>query len=375
MMRTITYILISISFLLIAQCGTFAGTLSEPIKQLTQHIEMLIKTKKIPGCAVAIIDHDKIVYMNAFGVKKISKGKKGTPINLDTVFQLGSISKPITATLVAILQKQGLLNVDEAAQSHLPWINKDTTIRHLLSHTSGYARTGWNTKIEQNTPRISLINDLSAHPQTAPGETFDYHNLAFSLLEDILAHTTKTPFENLLRRYLFTPIGMANASCGHAPFAQNENKAWPHQVNKKGVLVPSSSLSQFYHAHVPSAGGINANIRDMANFLLLQLNGITDLINTEDLSPFHTPIAQTTDASGWFKKEAAGAEIKTWYGLGWRILDIDRQRIVFHGGWLKGFVNFLAFLPDRKVGIVILHNSEGSFSKKAAIRFLMQVNK
>jgi len=360
--------------LLIFPFIALGNTVSVPIKALTQHIEQLIKAKKIPGCAIAIIDHDQIVYMNAFGVRKMSKGKTGLPIDLDTVFQLGSISKPITATLVAILQKNGLLNINQAVQYHFPWIKPDTTVLHLLSHTSGYARTGWNNKIEANTARLMLVNDLSSHAQSTPGEAFDYHNLAFSLLEDIIKQINQSPFENLLHHYLFRPAGMARATCGYIPFERCANKAWPHQISKKGVLVPSSSFSHFYHAHVPSAGGINASIRDMANFLFLQINGQENLISTQDLAHFHTPVAPTKDALGWFKEEAAGADLDTWYGLGWRILDIDHLRIIYHGGWLKGFKNFLAFSPDRKVGIVILHNSESSFAKKAAIRFLRQIH-
>ncbi|MDP5370363.1 MAG: beta-lactamase family protein, partial [Pseudomonadota bacterium] len=224
-----------LTLLLFSLCPTFAANLSEPIKQLTQQIARLIKTKKIPGCAIAIVEQDKIVYMKAFGVRKMARGKRREPINLDTVFQLGSISKPITATLIAILQKRGTLNIDQPARVHLPWISSNTTPRHLLSHTSGYIRTGWNNKIEANTPRITLVRDLSAHPQSMPGETFDYHNLAFSLLEDILMHATKSPFENLLQRYLFTPLGMTSTSCGYRPFEHNQNKAWPHQITKKGA--------------------------------------------------------------------------------------------------------------------------------------------
>lgn len=371
MQPLLTFLFLLFSFVSISQ--THASALSQSLKQLTQDVQHLVKTKKIPGCAIAIVDHDQIVYMKTFGTRKMVKGKKGEPINLDTVFQLGSISKPITATLIAILQKRGALDIDTSARMHLPWISANTTTRHLLSHTSGFIRTGWNNKIEANTPRISLIRDLSTHMQNTPGETFDYHNVAFSLLEDILMHATKSPFENLLQRYLFTPLGMSNATCGYRPFERNQNKAWPHQITKKGALVPSSSLSQFYHAHVPSAGGINANIRDMANFLWLQLNGHPNLINKEDLSSFHAPITPTKDALAWFKNETKGTEINAWYGLGWRIIDIDDKRIVYHGGWLKGFKNFMAFLPDRKIGIVILHNSESNFSKKIAVQFLKSV--
>lgn len=371
MLPLLTFLFLLFSFTSVSQA--FADALSHPLNQLTQNVQHLIKTNKIPGCAIAIVHQNQIVYMKAFGTRKMVKGKKGEPINLDTVFQLGSISKPITATLIAILQKRGTLDIDTPAKIHLPWISAHTTTRHLLSHTSGFIRTGWNRKIEANTPRISLIQDLSMHIQNTPGETFDYHNVAFSLLEDILMHATKSPFENLLQRYLFTPLGMTNATCGYRPFERNQNKAWPHQMTKKGTLVASSSLSQFYHAHVPSAGGMNANIRDMANFLLLQLNGHANLIDQEDLAPFHTPITPTKDALAWFKNETKGRKINAWYGLGWRIIDIDDKRIVYHGGWLKGFKNFMAFLPDRKIGIVILHNSESNFSKKTAIQFLKNV--
>ncbi|MDP5370362.1 MAG: serine hydrolase, partial [Pseudomonadota bacterium] len=87
----------------------------------------------------------------------------------------------------------------------------------------------------------------------------------------------------------------------------------------------------------------------------------------------HTPKTATKDALEWFRNEAAGIKVNAWYGLGWRIVDIDDRRIVYHGGWLKGFKNFMAFLPDRKVGIIILHNSEGNFSKNEAIRFLRKI--
>jgi len=70
----------------------------------------------------------------------------------------------------------------------------------------------------------------------------------------------------------------------------------------------------------------------------------------------------------WLKTNRKKA-LHSYYGLGWRILNYDQERIVFHGGWLKGFTNFLGFIPDRKVGIVVLNNSEGNFAMQVAFTF------
>lgn len=346
--------------------NSFASSLNTALQKLDQHIQGEIKKGKAVGCSVAVLDHGKVVFLKAYGVQK--KGENAR-VDLNTVFQLGSTSKPVTSTLVAILQKQGAIHLDAPAQPYFTCLKPSTKIRHVLSHTTGYKRAGWNNKIESKVLREQLLKELTKASQDEPGEAFDYHNFVYSLIQSIIEHSQNQSFNNVVYQKLFTPLGMHRATIGFTDFNNQDNKAWPHQPDKKDVLTPSKSYSHFYHAAVPASAGVNASITDMIPFLRLQLVGDPQLLDSSDLEMFHSSIAEAKDALGWFKGVIKG-DRKSYYGLGWRILETNQRRIVFHGGWVKGFISFLGFLPDRKIGIVILHNAENAFSGKTGMQFL-----
>jgi beta-lactamase class C len=349
-------------------CAVHADQLSTALTKLDQHIQSQVQQKKAIGCAVAVVSEGKIVFMKAYGSRK--KGEQA-PIDLNTVFQLGSISKPISASLIALLQKQNLLSVETAVEKYYPPVLPTTTIQHLLSHTTGYSRVGWNQKIEAGIPRPSLLTLLAGSPQNTPGQTFDYHNVAYSLIEKVIATTCQQSFKEALTERLLRPLGMNQTSVGYADFIAQSNRAWPHRENEKYRWKPSKNYSHFYHEAVSASGGINANIKDMGTFLQFQMQGYPDMLSTEDLQKFHTPVVTAPDALSWFQGLTTGA-MQSSYGQGWRILDYHNGRLVFHGGLLKGFSNFLGFLPERNIGIVILHNAEGRFALKTAMMFFDQ---
>lgn len=350
-LKGIVYSFVLIFIVVFNDCS--ANTHSS-LEKLDSYIQDQIKKDNAIGCAVAVVENGKIVFMKAYGILK--KGKKD-PVNLDTVFQLGSISKPISATLIALLVKEKLMD-----------ISKGTAIHNVLSHTTGYNRAGWNQKIEAGLSRELILKRLMGAKQKPPGQCFDYHNFVYSLMEEIVISTLNQPFKDALDEKVFRPLGMKRASAGDMDFRTQSNYAWPHRKNKNGVLEPCKDYSHKYHQTVCSAGGINASIKDMAFFLQLQMGEKPNILTSQDLLPFHTPTANAPDALNWMRSHLKG-ELKSYYGLGWRILDQDEKRMVFHGGYLKGFVSFLAFIPDRKIGIVILNNGESSFSVEAAMMF------
>ncbi len=359
-------LLLFLCILFLTQVPLFASSLTPALQKLDQYILKKIKQQEVVGCAVAVVDQGQIVFMKSYGVKKKGESDK---IDLNTSFQLGSASKPIAATLIALLNKRGLINLDTSVQPYCSYLKPKTTLRHILTHVSGFKRAGWNSKIEKGVLRDQLIRDLETANQEEPGMAFDYHNFVFSLMQDIVEQSQNQPMENLLHQKLFTPLGMNQTTIGYPAFMAQENRAWPHQKNKNKTLYPSKNYSRFYHAAAFTAAGINSSIHDMAQFLIFQLVGLPGLLNPEDLQDFHTPAIEAADAKLWLKNIFIG-DFKSYYGMGWRVVETKKKRIIFHGGWVKGFCNFVSFLSTRKLGIVILNNSEGDFASKTSLLFL-----
>ena len=362
---TVQKIFLFLGFFLITQ-NLQASSLESSLKKLDQYVKQQIQKNNVMGCSIAVVDHGQIAFMKAYGLKK--KGGKDK-VDLNTAFQLGSASKPIAATLIALLKKQGLINLDASLNLFYPYLKPTTTLRHVLTHTTGFKRTGWNNKIENNVLRNQLLKDLETSVQGEPGIEFDYHNFVYSLMEGVVQATQNQRMDVLLYHKLFMPLGMNQTTIGYEAFLTQPNRAWPHQRNQKKVLYPSKSYSKLYHTAVFTAAGINSNIQDMASFLRLQLIGVPGLLNMEDLNIFHAPVIEANDALLRIKRVLFG-ETKSYYGMGWRIAETPKKRIVYHGGWVKGFCSFVGFLPDRKLGIVVLSNSETDFSLKTSLLFL-----
>lgn len=334
-----------------------------PYSQLERHIQNEISKGTIVGTAVAVIENGEVSFIKAYGVCK-----KGEParITTDTVFQLGSTSKPFTGSLFAIAAKQNRISLN--SPTGIKGVRIDTQARHLLSHTSGFSRVGWNWQIEHGTSRSRLVDLFMKKTQGQPGQVFDYHNVAFSLLEELLQQAFSAPFNQAMKQHLLRPLGMTRTTVGFSEFKTQNNRAWPHEHTPKRQLVPSSTYSFRYHESVASSAGINASINDMAKFLKLQLGQNPTLIESDDLAPFFAPVVVAPDAVRWFKNRVKG-DFTCHYGYGWRVLKRGDDQVVFHGGWLKGFTSAIAFSPKARRGIVVLSNAESFFSLHTIIDF------
>ncbi len=310
--------------------------------KIDQFFNEKIKKGELVGAAVAVVESGKISYVNSYGLRKKGLSAK---IDNDTVFQLGSVSKPITASVFNLAERQNLVSLK--TKSNI--IN--ATAGDLLSHTSGFSRYPFNKLIEQGQSKTELVSLLQKKDQKEPGKFFDYHNVAYNLVEDILQKAFSLPFEQILQKQLFIPVGMSSASVGITKFMAGTNKAWPHERRRRGV-VASSSYSSRYHAVVPASAGINANIKDMGEFLRY-------LINEKEMLPYYQPVIRSPDAESWYKRKLK-EDYACHYASGFRRLSQKDKVMLFHGGFLKGFYNFLIFSPKEQRGLVVLQNTENT---------------
>lgn len=343
--------------------------------QFEQKLLKTMRDKHIPGCAVAIVYKNQVVFMNGYGVRTLGKPEKIDP---DTVFQLGSVSKPIAATLTALLENRGSLNINDPVSRHLPnfCLNgvKDreaVKIKHVLNHTTGLPRAGFNHLIETFASHARIIRTLQTTHVSAPvGKRFDYHNAMYSLISEITLASTRQSFPDALNNYLLNPLNMTHTSATYSGLLKISNRASPHLKTANGKFTVADGYSTGYYGVAP-AGGINSSVRDMSTFLKAQMGGFPNVLNSNTLARLQQPLIPTPNHSLSAVNGARDKIQNSSYGLGWRIIDFNQHKLVYHGGWVKGFKNFIAFMPDHEVGIVILHNSEtNGFANRLAMQFL-----
>lgn len=326
--------------------------------------------RKIPGGAVVITKGSSIIYQKGFGVKV-----KGTTDSVDvhTVFRLGSVSKGFASILTGIMVEDEILTWNDPIINHLPEFelndpeqSKRVQINHLLSHTSGLPRHAYTNLIEDGLslnriiPRFKSVNLISEE-----GTQLAYQNAAYAIIEKVIEEHSDTSFGGTLKSQLFDPLGMNNTSTTYDDLIENKNKAMPHLYHsrRKGLL-PASISKKYYNAI--SAGGINASIADMGNWLLMLTGNNPEVISDEILNEIFEPRATINNRR--FSRYWDDVN-ESYYGLGWRVLNNDTQKVIYHGGYVNGFRSEIAFDKENQIGICILFNSPSSYALQVIPKF------
>lgn len=317
---------------------------------------------KIPGAAVAIVKDGQIVFQKGFGVRE-----KGKPQRVDehTVFRLGSVSKGFASVLTAVLADQGIVDWGDPVSEYVedfrlydPGQTRRIQIRHLLSHTSGLPRHAYTNLVEDGLSLDRIIPRLQEVPLIAKeGEQLAYQNATYSVIEKVLERQTENDFNTLLQEKLFDPLSMNNASSTYEGILEADNKALPHvYVSRSRGRAPISISRKYYNA--VSSGGINASASDMGKWLLMLTGHHPEVISEESLNTLSEPIATLNNRR--FSRRWDNVN-RSYYGLGWRILDNHGQKIVYHGGYVNGYRSEIAFAPEDGTGICILINTSSSY--------------
>ncbi|NUO79425.1 beta-lactamase family protein [candidate division KSB1 bacterium] len=339
--------------------STPTGTAS-PDSLLLQYdafVDSFMTESKAPGVAIAVVKEDQIVYIKGFGHRRIDARER---IDGNTVFRIASLSKGFASVLTGLLVHDGLLQWDEHVMKYLPDFalrnpknTRELTIRHLLSHTSGLLAHSYDSLIEDNVEFEQMARQLREVPITcAVGECYSYQNVAYGLIGPIIANATGKTYQDLLAERIFKPLGMTEASLSKAGMLATRNVAYPHVMRK--AEWHSAEIRDTYYS-VPPAAGVNASVHDMALWLRALMGGIPQVVPPEVVQEVSEPVVVTPRERRRFNwnRRIRSAH----YGLGWRIFDYAGHKLVFHSGSVYGYLSQIAFLPEEKIGIVVLQNS------------------
>jgi beta-lactamase class C len=304
---------------------------------LDARLQQLMKRPTMVGLAIGVVENGRITFLKGYGETAAGSGDPVTP---ETVFRWASCSKGVAATMVAKLAEQGAVDLGApvslySASLKLPdHAEQRASVADLLSHRLGI--------YHNELGGLSLV--------CQPGTCWNYENVAYDAASEIVEKVTNKPYQEVVARRLFAPLGMTSASVSREGLMSARSWARPHSAGKRVI-----ELSDAYY-RVPAAGGVNSDIKDMAMWMLAQMGEMPDVISPNVLNALHSRQAKTANERRRLHmppEPLTGA----WYGFGWRSYDYAGHVIVGHRGGVDGYRSLILFDPKKKSGVVALWNS------------------
>jgi beta-lactamase class C len=342
------------------------------LQEFLSEYDSLIQTivHKTPGAAIVIVKGDSIIFSKGYGIKSINDGDS---VDINTVFRIGSVSKGFASVLTGTLAQKNLLSYDDKVVEHYPTFKLKTAehtqtlnIKHILSQSTGLPYQAYTTMIEDGASLDAMIKELGTLDLIGdPGQYYSYQNVGYSLIEKVLEERTNSTYEELLQRELFTPLNMSSASSDFLGITTAENHALPHTSGKSGWFERRISTNYY---NTKAAGGVNASVTDMGQWLKALLGHRQDVLQQSTLDSLFTPQIRTYVRNKYFSRWPKAK--KVYYGMGWRIVENGGEKVVCHGGYVNGFSSKIAMIPSEDIGICVLTNSSNRFIGHSVPEFL-----
>ena len=308
--------------------------------QETDKLDTLIsayaKMYKFNGAAL-VAKNGVILLNKGYGYRNAADKIANTE---QTVFQLGSVTKQFTSAIILKLQQEKKLSVSDKLSKYFPGYPKgdSITIEHLLTHTSGifnYTNDGnfMANEVAKSASREKIMAFFKDRPlDFSPGTGWNYSNSGYSLLGYIIEDVTKIPYEQVVRKYIFTPLQMTHSGFDFTHLKINEKATGYFKLNDKEIIASPIVDSTVAY----SAGAIYST--------------------TGDLYLWHKALQQNKILSKE-QQEKAYTPVKNRYGYGWSIDSVEGKRRVSHGGGIHGFVTTISRVPGDDICIVLLSNA------------------
>ncbi len=335
-----------------------------------------MRLTQTPGAAVVIVKDSQVVFMRGYGLKNVQSGDS---IDANTLFRIGSLSKGFAGVLTGMLVKDSLLTWNDPVQQHCPDFRlRDARqsgrvqIRHLLSHTTGLPYHTYTNLIEDGLSIPIIMREFIPDvPVVArEGEQFCYQNAVFCVVEEAMQHVTGKTYAQLLSERIFGPAGMHLASADFEAMRHNRNKALPHFWT--GFQWRSDTISPRYY-NSAAAGGVNASIADMGEWLKVLMGHKPEVVNNATLDEVFRPIIRTHNEHRHFHAWPKPKEAS--YAMGWRVLEQGGDTIICHGGYVNGFKGEIAFSRRDGIGICVLFNAHTELSANCLSAFFTKWRK
>lgn len=328
---------------------------------LDAYVQKALEGWHIPGVAVCVIKDGKVDVMKGYGVSEVNTNKK---VDENTLFGIGSNTKAFTATAIALLDAGKKLSLDDKVQKWLPdfklydpWVTKEATVRDLLCHRLGFETfQGDFMYFDSDLSKEEVRQKFGmVKPMYGFRSRWGYTNAAFLTAGEVIPKATGKSWNDFLKERIFTPLGMSRTITTTSEMNAATNICAAHTV-VNGIVkkIPYGRLD-----NMAPAGSIFSSAMDLSKWVTMQLNG--GKLNDKEVIPA-SAIAQTRTpqsilGNGGHSYNKAHFAL---YGLGWFIEEYSGRKIVSHTGGVNGFVTSVCLVPEEKLGIVVLTNTDAN---------------
>jgi CubicO group peptidase (beta-lactamase class C family) len=304
------------------------------------------------------------------GRRIVSYGRRSEkdpqPLNGDTVFEIGSVTKVFTALVLADMVQKGEVGLADPAAKYLPAgikvperNGRSITLEDLATHTSGLPfmpekTPAFNDPAAAKYSAADLKQYVAGYTLTRDiGSKWDYSNIGYWVLSEALASRAGRDYESLLRARVIAPLKLANTDFTLSP-KMTANLAAGHDA----ALQPSPVLSSLpMYSLMPAAGGLYSTVNDLLTFLSVAM------------SYERSPLAPAIEATVSTRRPTQSGNEQA---LGWTVIGKDDDQLLFRDGGTFGYASSMAWDPKKRAGVVVLSNQVGSVDDIA--RHLLRPN-
>lgn len=348
-MRLLFALLLFCSPLVAANEVVMAPLVQSGITLFDAWVTSQIQSRQIPGVTIAIVYKDSIVWKKAYGKASLTPVQATTS---DTLFPLGALTKPFTASAIMKLWQEGKIDLDSALARYLPDFEiqgyhptkNPITVRQLLNHTSGLPQDAafpyWN---DLEFPLFPAIWQTIKGQQLVykPGTTWKYSHLGYAILGKIVEVASGQEYSDFVQKNMLDPLIMTSTTFR------------PHTVKDKKLSQGFTDLSQgrkiipFYDLKgMKAALGIYSNVEDMGRFASFFLSP-DDPLNVLRLS-----------SRRYMTQSSLTINPQMGYGLGFAVRREKDAVFIEHPGSMPGSSCYLSMSPKNRCAVIIMCNSE-----------------